>query len=295
MLEGGVDGIAVTKDEGRRTKEEGRRKKEEGRGAGKITHRSEAMRRLLVIVAVLSIAGPLHAQSRSMLDTPVSGRLRVMAERALDPCGTFTAIEQIARQARLHVGMEHPPECRGFTQVNEVCDATGREVQVLDGLTPRQALDYVIGLTRQYRWREVDGVIVVRPAAAWAEGRGHLLNRRVPAFELSSVHLSAALDLILQTADPALSYPHRAADPNGRPIDRLVTIAFPGGTVMDALNAAARAHGNTMWLLHSSDDLAMVWFFPRDLSMGAVAAPLAVSASARERSQRFAARTGVSS
>jgi hypothetical protein len=37
-----------------------------------------------------------------------------------------------------------------------------------------------------------------------------------------------------------------------------------------------------------------VWFFPRDLSMGAVAAPLAVSASARERSQRFAARTGVS-
>jgi hypothetical protein len=31
VLEGGVDGIAVTKEEGRRTKEEGRRKKGEGR------------------------------------------------------------------------------------------------------------------------------------------------------------------------------------------------------------------------------------------------------------------------
>ena len=46
------------------------------------------------------------------------------------------------------------------------------------GVTLRQALDAVVAKDRRYSWREVDGVVVVRPVAAWRDPQ-HPLSRMV--------------------------------------------------------------------------------------------------------------------
>jgi hypothetical protein len=40
-----------------------------------------------------------------------------------------------------------------------------------DGLTPRQAFDHLLSERPDYRWAEIDGVVVIRPANAWTPGR----------------------------------------------------------------------------------------------------------------------------
>jgi len=44
------------------------------------------------------------------------------------------------------------------------------------GVTLRQALDAVVAKDRRYSWREVDGVVVVRPVAAWRDPEHPLLR-----------------------------------------------------------------------------------------------------------------------
>lgn len=85
------------------------------------------------------------------------------------------------------------------------------------GVPLRQALDAVIAADRRYEWREVDGVVVVRPRAAWRDA-GHPLLRRVTAIELDDAGVSRDLD---------------------------------GGTLFDLLNAAVRKDGRLQWSLRS--------------------------------------------
>jgi hypothetical protein len=54
----------------------------------------------------------------------------------------------------------------------------GRTPQPIAGLTMRQVLDLIVGLDPRYTWREVDGVAVVRPSAAWSDPND-ALNRHV--------------------------------------------------------------------------------------------------------------------
>jgi hypothetical protein len=44
------------------------------------------------------------------------------------------------------------------------------------GVTLRQALDAAVAADRRYEWREVDGVAVVRPKAAWADPQHPLMR-----------------------------------------------------------------------------------------------------------------------
>jgi hypothetical protein len=79
------------------------------------------------------------------------------------------------------------------------------------GVPMRLALDAVVAKDRRYEWREMDGVVVVRPRPAWRDP-GHPLLRPVPADRESE---------------------------------------FPGGTLLDMLNAAVRARGGMHWSLRS--------------------------------------------
>lgn len=79
------------------------------------------------------------------------------------------------------------------------------------GGTLREALDAVVVRNRRYEWHEMEGVVVVRPRAAWRDP-GHPLLRPMPAERESG---------------------------------------FSGGTLLDRLNAAVRAPGGMHWSLQS--------------------------------------------
>jgi len=85
------------------------------------------------------------------------------------------------------------------------------------GVPLRQALDAAVAADRRYEWREVDGVVVVRPRAAWRD-RDHPLLRAVTATQLS---------------------------------DAGISIDFDGAILFDVINTAVRSHERLQWSLRS--------------------------------------------
>jgi hypothetical protein len=134
----------------------------------------------------------------------------------------------------------------------------------------RDAIDHVVALLPEYSWKAVDGVAVVRPKASWNNSTGPL-NAPTKAFNASNVPFSDVLHTLLDAA--SLSVPHEDV-PQHRPIDRPITLSFRGGTLLDALNAVARAHGNTQWQLGYSGGRGEIAFTALDQDRGVVMAPL---------------------
>jgi hypothetical protein len=87
----------------------------------------------------------------------------------------------------------------------------------LRGRPLREALDAVVAADRRYEWRDVDGVAVVRPRAAWSD-REHPLLQPVTAAQLE---------------------------------DAGVPMEVEGGTLFDLLNAIVRTQGQWQWSLRS--------------------------------------------
>ena len=107
----------------------------------------------------------------------------------------------------------------------------------LTGLTLRDALDT---LARQagYQWREMDGVIVLRPRRAWT-ALAHPLDGDMDPLRLDEVIAQQALAVacaVLGANDSALMAERRR-----------FSVAFSGGRVIDFLNAVVRAHGALAW------------------------------------------------
>ena len=91
------------------------------------------------------------------------------------------------------------------------------------GVALRQALDAVVAADRRYEWRDVAGVVVVRPRAAWHDPE-HPLRRRVTDTELRDTGLSMEFD----------------------------------GTLFDLLNTLVRAEGRRQWSLRSQHDTILL-------------------------------------
>ena len=120
----------------------------------------------------------------------------------------------------------------------------------LDSLTPRQAIDRVLSQRPDYRWAEIDGVVVIRPVTAWAPG-GSVLNATVAPFAVADEHPHLALHTLFQSSQPSLFQEHtdlqlsgngrRLEDPGYEGlIDDPVSVRFAGGNVVQALNAITR-------------------------------------------------------
>jgi hypothetical protein len=179
-------------------------------------------------------------------------------------------------------------------------------------MTARQALDQLVALNSTYRWQEIDGVVVIRPKAAWDDPT-NMLNRPTASFDVANPHLHEALHLLLQAATPSLFYPHtdvqlsshgardhrlsskyirvterwekngRRTSPSARAlmdaalaacgslacdgpndpsspalIDVAISVAFPEGTTLEALNAVTRAHQSAIWVVGYLGNLAEI-------------------------------------
>ena len=203
----------------------------------------------LLSVLIIGALVTLSANGSASLDVPIAGQFRVVRPGARKTCDLWTTIEQIARQSGVRVGLENPPGCPPGSTGRDA----GEDALALDGLTPRAAFDLVMQLRPEFSWREVDGVVVWRPVEAWVN-QSHALHRPVAAFAVAGVHPHHALHALLASAQPTLFWPHtdlhlsslgrRLFDPNASGlIDRPISVNFPGGRLLDGLNAVTMPFG----------------------------------------------------
>ena len=207
------------------------------------------MRHLFLVVCAGVTLSAQAVQPLSVLDTPMTRMVRVEDLSGRNPCHLWTALEQLARQAQVRIGFEQTLDC---SPAPWVLRPYGESLS-LDGLTPRQAVDRVLSQRPDYRWAEVDGVIVIRPASAWTPA-GSVLNTPVAPFAVADEHPHHALHTLFLSSQPSLFQEHtdlrlstngrRLEDPGYEGlIDVPVSVRFAGGNVVQALNAITRGFG----------------------------------------------------
>ena len=142
-------------------------------------------------------------------------------------------VAALADASRTPMGVETTGSIRERVPIPQPTIVTG--MRLADALATLAAMD------GRYEWREMDGVIVFRPREAWGDGQDPLFLP-VRDVQLRRVTLSTVLGLIasaLKSRDHATTY--------GPSDTRRISIDIPAGSVLDLLNAAAKAHGQLTW------------------------------------------------
>lgn len=175
-----------------------------------------------------------------------ANRLPLMLRGAID-------IPELAAAAQTPMGVELvlPTEVRVLT--------TGPGTNVT-GMVLRDALAALIALDPRYEWREIDGVVVVRPVSVWTETT-HPLLRDVGAVHLSGATLQDAVSFVQTLQEPGKRYV--PALPNADVTVRRVAVDLPAGTLLGLVNAIARAHGAACWIYEELDDRQTAFFAGR--------------------------------
>jgi len=227
------------------------------------------MRSVLFALLVVALHPTASAQTPSTLDDPIAGQFRIDNPRFVHRCTIGTVVDQIARKANVPVGFENTSEC----WLNPRSREAAADGELLTGATAREAFDHLLELIPTYHWQEMDGVAVIRPTAAWKDSRNPL-NLPTAPFSGTNAHLDNVLHLLLRGAKPSLFYPHVDVPQPARPIDRPIDVAFPGGTVLAALNAIIRARHGAEWELGYGGNHATIVVRTLEFGGGNVMAPL---------------------
>ena len=174
-------------------------------------------------------AVPTGLEPSSILDRVVGERRGQLLSISAFDAPTVAALAEAS-------GTPMGVETAGTTSVrSEIARHT-----IVTGMRLGDALVALAALDTRYEWREMDGVIVFRPAQAWRDGL-NLLFLPVRDVQLQRVTLSTVMGLIAST----LKSPEHAM--NTIPDTRRISIDMPAGSVLDFLNAAAKAHGQLSW------------------------------------------------
>jgi len=238
----------------------------------------------VAFVMLAVCATSLSARRPSPLDTPVEGPFRLIGPRVRQDCTSWwPTAEQFAQKVHVRVGFETTPQCwLGGGGAHPFAPTL-----TFDGLSPREALDRLMEMRPEFAWREVDGVVVIRPVPAWM-ATGHVLQTRVGPFVVEGVHPHHALHTMLDSAQPSLLWPHtdlslsslgrRLFDPAATGlIDEPVTVRFTGGTVLQALNAVTEPFGGIWQIGYSGSFMHIVLSAP-DSREGVTHIPVRISA-----------------
>jgi hypothetical protein len=147
-----------------------------------------------------------------------------------------SGVQDLAAATKVPMGIEvlspgrHPP--------SREIPATGR--------TLREVLDAMVAVDPRYEWRELEGVIVIRPVASWTDPN-HALFRIVGPVRMIDVSPQEAVQRLARE----LGYPHPLSFPGGKSL----TLDLPQGSVLDLANAIVRAHGELTWTLEPEPPL----------------------------------------
>ncbi len=111
----------------------------------------------------------------------------------------------------------------------------------LTGQTLGSALQMLSSTDPRYEWREIDGVICIRPSEAWTDPQD-VLNAPVTNVKLENVHTRDAMALVARSLG-------RQDGKNYISDTKRLSVNLPQGTILDVLNATVRANGELVWAL----------------------------------------------
>ena len=171
-----------------------------------------------------------------------TGALLQASHPQIDPCATPQRARVLLKARRQLGGIEYLPEALLCHHSATRGVGPSSQVPIAD------AFDALVTADPRYRWTTQDGVIVLRPSAAWEEGR-HFLHQRYPSFILVDQNIGGAL------ASLATILSHRTingfendlsglATPQVR---RRVSVNLEKGSILEDLNAIVRQHGAAVW------------------------------------------------
>jgi len=203
----------------------------------------------------------------------LADEVQVVSPSALNRCEFATSLDQLARRVNVLIGFQQTSDC----WLNGRQRGPGRDAKRLTGLTLRAALDAIVSEMPGFSWRMVDSVVVIRPQSAWDDPRD-LLNGPMGAFTVTGGSMEDALHTLLSASVPSLrdEHPQNHGHVNHQSgVDNSVSVSFSGGSVLDALNAVVRAHGDLQWQLGYTHGRAVLAIYPRQYPGGAVMESLA--------------------
>jgi len=191
-----------------------------------------AITRTLFVALTASLAMSLAAEGA--LDQRIDS---ITVRTSLTRCALNNALLALGTQAHLLIGFESFSECFLRPDATE-SDAAG---QNFTNVSPRELLDSFIERLPEYEWRDMAGVVVVRPAGGWKDP-DNLLNAPARPISIENGLLSDGLAALLHTEPhPVDDYPSRSL------MRHEFSMNFETGSVMEGLNALIRAHGGAMW------------------------------------------------
>ena len=202
---------------------------------------------LAAVTLAIAILGSVVQSQDSGVDTSFLDR-EVGRRRSFvvgSPVITWMSVQGLFEDLQLPVGFEWVAAFDRSPAPWEEHDSTPTALIVTNGLTLRQLLDALVDADPRYEWRLVDGVVVVRPVAAWADA-DHPLHRAVPSVVLNTVTFAGAVDGILKATG---QYTRPYAD---KTEDTRFSLQFPGGSLLELLSGIVRAHGTFSWNLTST-------------------------------------------
>jgi hypothetical protein len=153
---------------------------------------------------------------------------------------SVTDIADLAQAARLPLGLELAPQEEARAAIKAV---------TLTGLTVRDALNEMIARDARYEWREVDGVIVIRPLAAWTQP-DHPLSRETGPVHLDKARLIDAITYQQSLIEPGL---RSGREPDHDGDERRISVDLPNATHLALANAIAKSHGEVCWIYEELD------------------------------------------
>lgn len=191
---------------------------------------------------LLVLAAAPQPQSRTPADRilTTSRTSGLIVAVPLEPGDLVAMLPALAEAAGVPFGIEAPRE------EPEPPMRALKRYRHLSGMRLGAALDQLIDADGgRLSWIDHDGVIVVRPRAAQPSD---FLARPVRDLALADADVGEAIDVILKQSR---GYGTAAAVPFD---DRRLSIALSNGTVADALDALARAHGELIWAVRYEGD-----------------------------------------
>ena len=138
---------------------------------------------------------------------------------------------------------------------------TNSEGVDVTGLSLREALTALMALDSRYEWRELEGVIVVRPVLAWTQPE-HPLSRQTGPARFEQATVVDAANYLHALLDPIMKYtPERD---RGVEVRRVSVTSTERTPLMTLLNTVARSFGEMCWIYEDLNERDTKFFGGRN-------------------------------
>jgi hypothetical protein len=229
----------------------------------------------LLIVGVLITLGFSASALRAQQDSPPLQRVINFSfdmRLPLTFCDVPAAVAGLAKKLEFVAGIEY---LAGDCQEAWRNEKRSNDAEPLAGLTVEAALNKLVELDPRYRWVESEGVIVVRPLAAWGDPK-NWLNQSIGPFVVDDQDLVGALSEVACHI-PDRPFPERPCHRSDNEIRirtelgaRRFSVNLAAASIIGALNAIVSTHGAMWWEARDRagvtrpEDQRMLWVFTPD-------------------------------